>query len=274
MKHIMVHADDDAHFDKRLRYGLDLATRLGASLQAVFARTPAALPPALEGGFVADFMDAQNAYNDKAESGARALFDAAVMGAKIATEWTVDSGPRSAVLARRSREADLAIVGQPDPNETAGAADYDLPADLLMESGRPVLVHPYAGNFDADVKSALVAWYPGREASRAVYDALPLLLGVEVHVLSINMPAGKQATDASANDIAKWLGRHGIEADSDDIHTDELSASDMLLSRASDLGAKLIVMGGYSHSRFREMILGGVTHDILKHMTAPVLMSH
>jgi nucleotide-binding universal stress UspA family protein len=166
--------------------------------------------------------------------------------------------------------ADLAIVGQPDPDEAVATTDFDLPADVVMRSGRPLLIIPYAGTFEVEVKSAVVAWNGTREAARAVRDALPLLAGAKVHVLAIN----PSDTDPKPVEVCEYLARHGIDADHDEIHTRDLGPGDMILSRMSDLGAGLAVMGAYGHSRFREMILGGVTHHLLAHMTAPVLLSH
>jgi nucleotide-binding universal stress UspA family protein len=270
LRHLAVHVDRDKHCPLRLDYAVQLANKTGASLEGVFANVPPSLPPAIEGGITAQIIEAQRAYNEQAEAEAKAAFDAAVGACQGETSWTALQGYRPDVMARRTMGADMALVGQPDPEEAVATTDYDLPADVVMRSGRPLLVVPYAGKYDVTVRSAVVAWNGTREAARAIADALPLIEGAKVHVLAIN----PTETQPAAADVCAFLGRHGLEADHDEIHTHDLSAGDMILSRMSDLGAGLLIMGAYGHSRFREMVLGGVTHHLLAHMTAPVLMSH
>ncbi len=270
IRHIAVHVDRDKHCRLRLDYAVQLANKAGASLEGVFANVPASLPPAIEGGITAQIVEAQQAYNEQAQKESKAAFDAAVASCKGETSWTLKDGYRQDVMARRAMGADLVIVGQPDPDEAVATTDFDLPSDVVMRSGRPLLVIPYAGHFEVEVKSAVIAWNGTREAARAVQDALPLLAGAKVHVLAIN----PSEHDPKPEEVCAYLGRHGIESDHDEIHTKDLGPGDMILSRMSDLGAGLTVMGAYGHSRFREMILGGVTHHLLAHMTAPVLLSH
>ena len=95
--------------------------------------------------------------------------------------------------------------------------------------------------------------------------------------LALNPKSGGEAGSHGAlpgADIALHLARHGVKIDAAQVVTKELSVADMLLSRAADQGADLLVMGAYGHSRFRELVLGGVTRSISQHMTLPVLMSH
>src|SRR5262249_14108044 len=114
------------------------------------------------------------------------------------------------------------------------------------------------------------------EAARTVNDALPLLRSAKsVTVLSVNPRTGTDAHgQVPGADIAVHLARHAVKVNVEQAHVSELETSDVLLNRASDLGADLIVMGGYGRSRLSELILGGATHDILKRMTVPILMSH
>lgn len=130
----------------------------------------------------------------------------------------------------------------------------------------------------------LIAWDGTREAARATHDALPLIArGAKVKLYHINP---QHPGDDPATDVADYLSRHGVAAEADHTHSRipasetalfgarSLKVGDLLLSAASDMGADMLVMGGYSHSRTREMVTGGVTRSILQHMTIPVLMSH
>lgn len=107
-----------------------------------------------------------------------------------------------------------------------------------------------------------------------MHDALPLLkLAKAVTVLSID-PERDTGDRMPSADTALHLARHGVAAEGTSTLGLDISVGDLLLSRAADLGADLIVMGAYGHSRVREFVLGGATRHILQHMTVPVLMSH
>ena len=126
-------------------------------------------------------------------------------------------------------------------------------------------------------KRVLVAWDSSREAARAVNDSLPLLARADaVHVVSIN-PRGHKPGELDrlpGADICLQLARHGVKAEAQHLVATDIEVGDLLLSRAADMGADLLVMGAYGHSRWREIVLGGATRQILGEMTVPVIMSH
>ena len=159
-------------------------------------------------------------------------------------------------------------VGPDDANSLSGMAD-----SVVLGAGGPVLVWPYAGPFSANAETIMLAWNSTREAKRALSDALPIMQQASrVIVLGIDTGDGKHIPGA---DVSAYLARHGVSAEArHTISSSDLGASDALLSEISDLGAGLLVMGGYGHHRMREVLLGGVTRDILRQMTVPVVMSH
>jgi nucleotide-binding universal stress UspA family protein len=120
----------------------------------------------------------------------------------------------------------------------------------------------------------MIAWDAGREAARAVHDALPVLERAKsVVVLVINPRRGNHGAEPGA-DIALHLARHGIKVEAQNTEVKDLSVADALLSRLADQGIDLLVMGAYGHSRLRELVVGGVTRQLFQQMTVPVLMSH
>jgi nucleotide-binding universal stress UspA family protein len=134
---------------------------------------------------------------------------------------------------------------------------------------------PYAGRYPTIGRNAVIAWKLGRESARAVFDALPLLEGAEkVHILEIRERGQEPSGLAPDTSIAAALGRHGIKPSVRSSVVGDISVGDEILSRLSDLGADLLVMGAYGHSRMRELVFGGVTRHIARHMTAPTLFSH
>ena len=174
------------------------------------------------------------------------------------------------VLRPLARHYDLALIEQPNP---------DIPSEresmieaALFGSGRPVLIVPYTQTAPLRLENVLVAWDGSATAARALGDALPFLArSKRVQLVTVDGAAGE--TEAPGHRITRHVARHGIDAEFRNL----MNISDVagtLLSHASDFGADLMVMGGYGHSRLRELVFGGATRGILKTMTLPVLMSH
>jgi nucleotide-binding universal stress UspA family protein len=137
------------------------------------------------------------------------------------------------------------------------------------------LVVPYIGRYPDPGRNAVISWKAGRESARAVFDSLPLLRGAEtVQILEIKERGDERPALAPDTSIAAALARHGIKPSVRTSIAGELSVGDEILSRLADMGADLLVMGAYGHSRMREMVFGGVTRHISRHMTVPVLFSH
>ena len=118
--------------------------------------------------------------------------------------------------------------------------------------------------------------YDSRESARAANDALPILAGAEkVRVLAIDPKDGVGGHgDVPGADIALHLARHGVAAEASHTISTGIGHGETLLSYAADIGADLIVAGGYGHSRARETVFGGVTRTLLRSMTVPVFLSH
>ncbi|MBR7798846.1 universal stress protein [Undibacterium fentianense] len=178
-------------------------------------------------------------------------------------------------LGLRARYADLIIIGQTNQNEPSPSVMSDFPEFMIVNSGRPVLIVPHTGETKDITGPCAVAWDGSRESARAITDAIPLLkLSELVHLILIN-PEPKEGThgEEPGADLALYLARHGIKIEV----VQRLSKSDTggtLLQICQELQVNWLVMGGYGHSRFREMIMGGTTRTILEKTHIPVLMSH
>ena len=183
---------------------------------------------------------------------------------------------RNADPALHARYVDLTILGQLDPDRGEAELIRPRPEHVTLASGRPILVVPYAGHFETVGRRVLIGWNATREATRAVNDAMPLLIEAEVvTVLTIDPREGPDGHgELPGADISLHLARHGVKAKVERTVSAGIPAGDVLLSRAADLGADLLVIGAYGHSRVRELLLGGATRSILQSMTVPVLMSH
>jgi nucleotide-binding universal stress UspA family protein len=178
------------------------------------------------------------------------------------------------VVMDHGRAADLIVAGQADPGwDLSGLMDF--PERLAVESGRPVLVVPYIGRYGEIGRNVVIAWKAGRESARAVFDALPILQAADkVHILEVKERADDVGVMGPDTTIAASLSRHGIKPTVQTSVAADISIGNDILSRLSDLNADLLVMGAYGHSRMHELVFGGVTRHIFRHMTVPTLFSH
>lgn len=207
---------------------------------------------------------------EQREAAAKDRFERQFAGTELSIEWRTTSNTPDTSVALQARYADLVLTDQPDEMER------DRVDGLLLGSGRPTLLMPRYGRYAKIGTRVLVAWDESREATRAVNDAIPFLLKAKsVTVLSVmRKREARNGPPATSRDLAHHLARHGITVESGFDVDSEIDVAEILLSRAADLSADLIVMGAYGHARFRELVMGGVTRSMMEHMTAPVLMSH
>src|SRR3712207_5183974 len=196
----------------------------------------------------------------------------------MALDTRREAGPLDrlpALLARIARNADLVIVGEPNP-EQSGTDKIALVEAAFMDTGRPALVVPYLGARAMPPRRVLIAWDGSREAARAVHDALPLLRQAEdVIILIVDADKlGARFGPQPGAGILAHLARHAVTARVKPVHSQGAAIVGLILAQAGEVGADLIVMGGYGHSRLREMMLGGVTRYMLERMRVPVLFAH
>ena len=269
LRSILLHVDDSKRIGLRVQFARRLAEAFDAKVDAQYAVTPLLMryPLALQGTAETISLVVQ------ADEDARLAAKAAVVSARAGdarltwSERSCDVGR----FAARSLYGDLIVVGQRDPDDSSGELPGDFVQNLIIDSGKPVLVVPHVGNHSPLPDRVMVAWKETREAARAVSAALPWLRRAR-HVTVACYDA-----DASAcvDRLAAWLASHGVtEVVRDLAPSAAAEAGELLLSRAADTDAELLVMGCYGHSRSREWALGGASRAILRSMTRPVLMAH
>jgi nucleotide-binding universal stress UspA family protein len=279
-KDLLVVLDSDAASRRRIDLAAGLAERFAAHLVGLYPLPVPEMPrhlsyydPAVLDPFFLDLRQQAEAAAD-AE---REAFEHAASLRGLSAEWRVIAeGRPEADAALHARYVDLAILGQLDPDRGDVELIRPRPEQVTLASGRPILVVPYAGQFETVGRRVLIGWNASREATRAVSDAMPLLTAADiVTVLTIDAREGPDAHgELPGADISLHLARHGVKAEIERTVSAGLSPGEVLLSRAADLGADLLVIGAYGHSRVRELLLGGATRSILQSMTLPVLMSH
>lgn len=175
-----------------------------------------------------------------------------------------------------ARHADLTVLPAMPRDGAESMLVHDHFHDLLRHSGRPVLVVPADSKAQLPPRRVVVAWKPTAQAARAVGDALPFLQAAElVSVVVIDPKIGEAAYGAEPGaDIAAHLARHGVKVEVMTRPSMNFSAAYALLDAARDVGADLLVAGGYGHSRLREAVLGGTTRELLHTAHIPVLFAH
>lgn len=273
-RQILVHLDDTERCEARIRYAADLARLDGAHLIG-WAPTGWADMPASVGRAVAgpSYLQLSMDYLIEQAGCAARRFDALLAArADLTHESRVHHGEAVESLIAAARAADLVVVGQAAPHEHA-SVQRELATQAVLRSGRPVLVLPHVGEFRWTDAPVVAAWDGGREAARAVADALPLLRRVgTVHLVCVRSRDDAEAAPALTA-VQSWLQRHGVRAQAH-VEVTSVPPGEALLSRAADWGAQCLVLGGYGHPRWAELVLGGATRTLLAQMTLPVLMSH
>lgn len=178
-------------------------------------------------------------------------------------------------LIMHARYADLLVLRQaPDAAHAKAAPDSALQY-VILHCGKPVLVVPCEGEFEQVGRRPLLAWDGSLEAARAISAAVPLLQRADLVTLSVfngDERYGAHGQLAGA-DMATYLARQGVKVEVVQ-HDVTGPIGQALLDQARELGSDLLVMGCYSHSRLREILLGGTTREVLRSMTLPVFMAH
>lgn len=280
IRSILVHMDATQHSAERLSLACNLAAQQGARVQALFAVAPrfVPLPMSLDGGGVppAPLLDEIDPAH---RALAREHFEREAQGARCPLSWSELKGiPPVEGVSREALHVDLMVLGQRDP---LAADSFDVPADFveqaLILSGKPAIIVPHHPEPSPEglprLSTVLVGWQAQREAARALAEALPLLRRAgEVHL--VTWSDARQPASEALDGATDYLALHGVHGVRTHCCTPPADVGDALLAMARDIGAGLLVMGCYSHSRARELVLGGASRTVLRKMHLPTLMAH
>lgn len=275
IRSVMVHLDGTPRGVVRLRLAQAIAQAQDAQLTGLFAVTSPILPMPYEYAASEVAVETLRKLHDEWRGAACTMFDQVTESRRERSVWVEsDDALVAAGVARRALLADLVVLGQQQRDDPhAGRLPPGFVQSVLITSGCPALVVPYAGEFAKVGDTILVAWKATAESGRALKAALPLMQAAR-HVHVVAWGEERPTPQDRRLDIGGYLELHGVAAtvhwEGEETH----ALGEMLLSRAADFGADLLVMGCYGHSRAREFVLGGVSRTVLGSMTVPVLMSH
>ncbi len=273
IKTILLHmADDERHF-ARLRVAVDLAERFKAHVDALFVATPVAMPAEMtgRGASMAYIANATTAAHQRAAEIEREVHTRC---ANLSHDFTTVEGDHAEILAERSILADIAVITQAHPAHLEDRIPLQVPDQLPLAGPCPALVVPWEDRIGRPLgRTIMVAWDRSKEAGRALRDARPFLTTAE-RVLVVTANPSSDNDEANQPSVIDYLKRHGVAAERRIVTDRSTDAGQVLLTLAKQEACDLLVMGAYGHSRWRELVLGGVTRTILGHMHLPVLMSH
>lgn len=286
IKTILAPIDGADHCKPLLETAFLAAREFNAHVKGLHAKVDAreAIPllgEGMSGGMVEEMIDmAEKEAGSKAEIAARmfsdycqhrgiAIIDSPEKVTEVTASWAEIEGREDDVIIRAAGLSDLVVVR--NPGETGDPAAQVILNTVLFETARPVLVAPPQSPATLG-RNIAIAWNGSLEATRAVQAALSFLPNADkVTVLT----AESQRTDRDAGDgLADYFAWHGIHADIQPLTDSDQSVGEMVLGKAIEAGADLLVMGAYTHGRMRQLILGGVTSHVISHANIPVFMSH
>ena len=186
--------------------------------------------------------------------------------------WISKRGEGDATLAKYARFFDLTILGRYDA--VHGEDQPELHPDMIaLVSGRPVLLVPREFDMSTFNEHAVLAWDGKRASSRALADAMQILETKNL-VTVVTVDDGHSEVLLPGINVETTLQRHGVKTESVNLQRNGKSVGDRILEFLEQAEAKLLVMGAYEHSKFRQSIIGGVTSSVLKKAKVPIIISH
>lgn len=265
IRDILVHLDNSAASAARLNVAITYARKHGAHLRGLYLITHYFYAPSTLGE-KSDSIKTEEMFAAKtAEAGIEAEWvfqDCSVMGSSV-----------SDLITMHAYFSDLIILGQANLSAPVMNIPTDLAECIILASGRPVLIVPYSGIFQAAGDRIMIAWKAGRESIRAVNDSLPHLHKAHSIVIVEGRVASEKGDD-SLEAIKTYLLKHDIKVSLESVNSGSFPIGDMLLNNASDKKIDLLVMGAMAPNRRGKLEISPVARHVLKHLTVPVLMSH
>jgi nucleotide-binding universal stress UspA family protein len=254
---ILLNFDVDEANDTLVRCAVDLARRLGSKLVGHCAADAMPLFVGAEGAMMAATVYADLREDiESRQRRAQELFRRAVP-AELAAGWLAPVDAATGSLIDHAVRADLLMLGRPvaTPGTTQRCANL---GDVIVGSGRPVIAVP-PGTVNVDLDSVVIGWKNTREGRRALADAMPLLAHAGRVVLASVDEGNGQPKVAEA---MAFLKGHGISAE--EVARTQVDVATTLLEICEATRSRLLVIGAYGHSRWRERLFGGVTEALLQ----------
>ncbi len=277
MKNLLVTLNDYDMRGALSRFAARVAKHFGGRVDGIYVVPALRLYPVVTVHVPPEVFEAQRKVFRQRGEEVRAAFEEACRAQGVEHGWHLFESFTPLVadtVIQMARPRDLVIAAQPsaheEPDEEADFADR-----LVMETGRPVLFVPRAGQRETKFDHIVVGWNDTREATRALHDALPLLRRAKrVEIVWVDPPERREGEHDPLADMVEALKRHKVPAEARPLESAGRAPGEALLAHAGEADADLLVAGAWGHSRLREYVFGGATQRLLAEMNMPVLMAH
>ena len=256
-------------------YALDLASVTGSHVTGLATTVDPILPGYFGSPLPAEYLEITAKRSEETVNKALDEFNKLAENFDVRVEARaikMISGGAVDPLLVNCRMTDLIVIGQDNPDNPEPMRDLIIES-MLFDSGIPVLIVPYIFNSKFSRKHAMIAWDGSKTAVRAIHASIPLLEYFEKTTV-VMVQHNEQSDSQLGTDLANYLARHNAKVLVQTIKKPQVNTSSAILNYISDESVDLVIMGGYGHSRMRELILGGVTKGMLDSMTVPILMAH
>jgi nucleotide-binding universal stress UspA family protein len=254
-----------------------LAREHQAHVVGVYVVPSPAVYPAVGPYVIPEVYDGLTRHFEEQAQSVKGKFSAAMARDKLSSQWLEVRAVAPVIsesVGEAARAADLVIASEIN-REGKNGVELDFIENLIVHSGCPILVLPHKSAAALNFEKIVCGYDGGKEAGRAIREAVPLLLKArDVRVVWVDPLKPQDGEPAPGADMAQMLQRHGVKAAAESLETGGANAAEALAGKARELGAGLIVMGAYGHTRLREFVLGGATRYALHHMNLPLFLSH
>jgi nucleotide-binding universal stress UspA family protein len=275
IRKILVYTFGDQSHDQTIETAARFAAEQKAQLVGLFVRPDMMIYASVYGNYplnlAQNFYDLQGDFAKKIKS----RFDKITGAYDIQCEWhdveQQERNPNPALYA------DYIFVSQPDAKSSVIFDDADFVDHLITDTGVPTIIIPQGWSKERFAQLPALGWKECREAAGAVRHALPLMQSAKnVDIVTINKRSNANDELIQGIEISEYLTARGVTTQffSERVTGPDENETDALLRHVKNQGRDLIIVGGYGHSRFREIILGGMTRALIKNSTVPVLLSH
>src|SRR5688572_26602999 len=276
-KTILVSLNEIERLDALLDWTASLAKDLGSHVIGLYVIPAPSVYPAVGPYVVPEVFDGLTRYFEEQSKNARARFDAVLSRRGLAGEWLeirAQVPSLSETVSEIGRCADLVVLSEINRDGKTGV-ELDFAENVILGVARPVVILPRA--IQPVAGDLIACGYNGsKEASRALHEAIPLLLKArDVRLIWVDPPEEESPPALPPGALmAASLNRHGVKAKVETLPSNGRNAAAVVVARAQELEARILIMGAYGHSRIREFVLGGATRHALSNIPIPLFMSH
>lgn len=271
-KELVVYLNDETSREQTLNAAMGFAIDLNADLIGLYTKFVAARDFPNYGYVTPEMVQEAAKHEEERAAKARELFESLTDKSECQATWVElanTDDPLSVI-----NYADLVISNQVSYDERLGRSNMGFVNKLIFASSKPIVLIPTDWRRNSFGRKIMVGWNESRESMRAVQDAMPLLQAAD-HVDVVCVEYAHQ-DNANVENISHYLSRHDVTCSVHLAKTDDrfTTPETVLQGYTESLDTDLLVIGGYGHSRIREIILGGVTRYFIKHALVPVFISH